>query len=257
MTACLLVLAVIVGLSARHGVTSPQAGIELGAPANPVDDPGTARPEWSFRGLYELHELLRVRGPKMISILIIPGLAVTLLFFAIPLVGQNIAGRVLNIALVLFIFGGVAVLAWQSYSEDAKNPKYQAALQAGREQAERVKELADSPQKIPVSGALTLLQTDAKTQGPILFNQYCASCHDFSGPDSGITRPAKPTAADLYGFASRAWLTEFMTAKGISRAQLSSATREIPSKRKCTSFSRTPLPDFKVEEQQQIIAAAF
>ena len=47
------------GCRPRHGVSGPQAGIELGAPANPVDDPGTARPEWSFRGLYQLHEIAR------------------------------------------------------------------------------------------------------------------------------------------------------------------------------------------------------
>ena len=32
--ACFVVLAVVVGLSASHGVSGPQAGIELGAPAN-------------------------------------------------------------------------------------------------------------------------------------------------------------------------------------------------------------------------------
>ena len=206
-------LAVVVGLSASHGVSGPQAGIELGAPANPVDDPGTARPEWSFRGLYQLHETLG-GWPEMVSIFVIPGLTV-LLFFAMPYIGRNPAGRALNIVLTFLVLGGLGVLTWQSYAGDAKNEKYQAALEEGRQQAERVKELAQSPQKIPVGGALTLLRTDAKTQGPRLFNQHCASCHDFSGASIvGIARPEKPTAADLYGFAGRPWLTEFLHRQG-------------------------------------------
>ena len=139
--ACFIVLAVVVGLSARHGVRGPQAGIELGAPANPVDDPGTARPEWSFRGLYQLHETLS-GWPEMVSIFVIPGLTV-LLFFAMPYIGRNPAGRALNIALTLLVLGGLGVLTWRSYSSDAKNEKYQAALEEGREQAQRVKELAE------------------------------------------------------------------------------------------------------------------
>ena len=126
-------------------------------------------------------------------------------------------GPGLNIALTLLVLGGLGVLTWQSYSGDAKNEKYQAALQEGRQQAERVKELAESPQKIPVGGALALLRGDAKTQGPRLFNQHCASCHDYSGRDRcGITRPDKPTAADLYGFAGRKWLTGFLAVNGIT-----------------------------------------
>ena len=121
-----VVLAVVVGLSASHGISGPQAGIELGAPANPVDDPGTARPEWSFRGLYQLHETLS-GWPEMVSIFVIPGLTV-LLFFAMPYIGRNPAGRALNIVLTLLVLGGLGVLTWQSYSGDAKNEKYQAAL---------------------------------------------------------------------------------------------------------------------------------
>ena len=68
-------------------------------------------------------------------------------------------------------------------------------LKKAASKPERVKELAESPQKIPVSGALTLLRTDAKTQGPRLFNQHCASCHDFSGirpAGSPIPRSRRP-----------------------------------------------------------------
>ena len=62
----------------------------------------------------------------------------------------------LNIALTLLVLGGLGVLTWQSYAGDAKNEKYQAALKEGRQQAERVKELAESPQKIPVERRIDL-----------------------------------------------------------------------------------------------------
>ncbi|MGO9113759.1 MAG: cytochrome b N-terminal domain-containing protein [Thermoguttaceae bacterium] len=250
--ACFIVSAFVVGLSVSHGVSGPQAGIELGAPANTVDDPGTARPEWSFRGLYQLHETLS-GWPEMISIFAIPGLTV-LLFFAMPYVGRNLAGRILNIALTLLVFGGLGVLAWQSYAADAKNEKYQIALDAGRRQAQRVKELADSPQKIPVSGALTLLRTDAKTQGPRLFNQYCASCHDYSGETMvSITRPEKPTAANLHGYASRPWLSEFLTVEGISSPNFFGNTKF--KHKKMFGFIKETFRDFEAKDQQQIIQA--
>jgi ubiquinol-cytochrome c reductase cytochrome b subunit len=265
--ACLVVLAIVAGLSASHGATGPRAGIELGAPANPVEDPGTARPEWSFRGLYQLHETLSA-WPEMISIMVIPGLIV-LSFFAMPWMGKNRAGRALNILLTLLVFGGAGVLSWQSYAEDAKNEKYQAAIEEGRQESERVKELAVQPPaeelekakksgeapvkipRIPVSGALTLLHRDAKTQGPKLFNQYCASCHDFSGQASGVTRPAKPTAADLYNFASRSWLTEFLKVKGISSPKFFGNTKFKQTK--MYGFIKENFADFKPEEQQQVI----
>ncbi len=264
--ACLIVLAIIMGLSVRHGANGPHAGIELGAPADPVDDPGTARPEWSFRGLYQLHESL-VALPEMVSIFIIPGLTV-LSFFAMPWIGRSRPGRMLNSAITLGVMGALAGLTWYSYAADAKNEKYQAALQAGREEAGRVKELITRPSpedvaksrdssespRIPVSGALTLLQDDPKTQGPRLFNQYCASCHDYSGPAlGGITRPEKPTAADLYGYASRAWLTEFLTVKGIAGPKYFGNTKFRRSK--MYGFVKDTFSDYEDVEKKQIIAA--
>jgi len=258
--ACFILLAVVVGLSASQGISGPQAGIELGDPANPVDDPGTARPEWSFRGLYQLHETLS-GWPEMISIFVIPGLTV-LLFFAMPFSGRSLAGWAMNIALTLLVLGGLGVLTWLSYFGDAKNEKYQAALKEGHQQAQRVKELAESPLKIPVSGALTLLRTDAKTQGPRIFNQYCASCHDFSGQAMvGINHPEKPTAADLYGFASRPWLTEFFKVDdkskpkffGISSPKFFGNTKF--KQRKMYGFIKETFADYDPKEQQQIVEA--
>jgi len=283
--ACLIVAAAITGLALRNGTRGPDIGIELGAPANLADDPHSERPEWSFRGLFQLHETL-ARWPEVVSIFLIPGLTV-LLFFAMPLIGRNMVGKVVNAVITLGVLGGLAVLTWQSYAHDAKDEKFQAALKAGREQAARIKHLIMQPgadeienaqrtglappelPRIPPGGALTLLlsgtQTagaeakgptakDAKLDGPHLFNKYCASCHDYSG-EAGITRPEKPTAADLYGFASRQWLTEFLTVKGINSPKYFGNTKF--KQKEMYGFIKDTFQgeDMAPEERTQIIAA--
>jgi ubiquinol-cytochrome c reductase cytochrome b subunit len=250
--ACCILLAVVVGLSASHGVAPAQAGIELGAPANPVEDPGTARPEWSFRGLYQLHETLKA-WPELISIFVIPGVTI-LLFFIMPYIGRSAPGRAVNVLLTLLVLGGLGLLTWRSYAEDAKNAQYQTALAEGHELAARAKELAQSPNKIPVSGALTLLRTDAKTQGPKLFNQHCASCHDFSGESLvAIARPPKPTAADLSGVGSRKWLTEFLTVDGISGPKFFGNTKF--KQKKMYGFIKETFKDYEPSEKEQVVKA--
>ncbi len=238
----------------------------MGAPANPVDDPGTARPEWSFRGLYQLHKAL-VAWPEGISIMVIPGLTL-LVFFAMPFIGQSRAGWAFNSAFMLIVFAGAEVLAWQSYAHNARDPNYQAALLAGERQAERVKELVMQPSteeaakgqnvgaapRIPAGGALTLLRDDPKTQGPRLFNRYCASCHDYGGPtEYGVVRPEKPTAADLNGFASPQWLGEFMTVKGISSDKFFGNTKF--KRAKMYGFIKETFADYDDADKKQIIAA--
>ncbi len=66
----------------------------------------------------------------MISIFAIPGLTV-LFFFAMPWIGQSPAGRLLNVALTLFVLGGLGVLTWKSYAHDAKDEKYQPRSKPG------------------------------------------------------------------------------------------------------------------------------
>lgn len=118
--------------------------------------------------------------------------------------------------------------AWQ------KSTEYLAAVAAANVEAERAVQLAGGPDKIPVTGALELLRNDPATMGPRLFQQHCASCHDYRDPagkdplvmtsDRMIypkTVEGKPEVAhdkdgnvafqssgapNLYGFGSRAWL---------------------------------------------------
>ena len=116
---------------------------------------------------------------------------------------------------------------------------------------ERVKQLA-AEQQIPPTGALALLRSDPKTQGPRLFAKNCASCHDYVDPNGQdsirivqqrLQMPAieesddpnaKPTIArdengkvtfqpsgapNLYNFASRKWIEGLLDPKQISRIE--------------------------------------
>jgi len=86
-----------------------------------------------------------------------------------------------------------------------------------------VKVLARSPEGIPVSGAMALLRNDAKTQGPRLFKQHCASCHDYANPDDAEDpaniRAETSSAPNLFAFASRQWIAGLLDPKQIKGPQ--------------------------------------
>ncbi len=88
-----------------------------------------------------------------------------------------------------------------------------------------------------------------------MFNQHCASCHDYNSGETvvGITRPEKPTAADLYGFASREWLTGFLKVKGITDPKYFGNTKF--KQKKMYGFIKETFADFEAKDQQQIIQA--
>ena len=132
-----------------------------------------------------------------------------------PLLGKRRLGHALNVAFIFAVLGGVAGLSWWSWAEDARDEKHQDALRTGQEQAERILALARAPQGIPPAGALSLLRGDAKTQGPRLFQQYCASCHSYFPDGASVAAAPPPTAPNLYGYASRRWLAGLLDAKQI------------------------------------------
>jgi len=118
------------------------------------------------------------------------------------------------------------------------------AVHAAEVEAARVKELAVEwdPEveaylpSIPPTGALALLRADPKTQGPKLFGRYCASCHDYSGPDAEQTfasiHPLAPKtgehlpngAPNLYRFASREWVGGMLDPEEVAKVHLDRQT---------------------------------
>jgi ubiquinol-cytochrome c reductase cytochrome b subunit len=106
-------------------------------------------------------------------------------------------------------------LSWGSYREDAHDPEYQTAVEEGEQAARRAKELARA-QGIPVAGAVTLLRTDPKTEGPRLCEQQCVVCHNYSTPEGRAVTSEAPSALELYGFASREWIAGFLDPEKIA-----------------------------------------
>jgi len=202
--ACAVALAVVLVLSA--------SGVELGSPRDPGDAYAAARPDWYFIGVYQLANYFP-GSMKIIPIFVVPG-AIVLLYLAMPFIGRTLAGHVFNMLAAFGLLAGAVVLSCIAIIHDRDNAAHQASLQAEADAAQRVRQLIEA-QGIPPAGALALLWDDPKTQGPKLFKQHCASCHDYNGGPTPILAE-KPSAPDLYGFASVAWLSGFMDRKQLT-----------------------------------------
>jgi len=205
---CLVVLAVVLGLTLQHGTSCEDGGVALGAPADPADAYAAARPEWAFLGLYEFSNMFPGEL-KILPIFVIPG-ALVCVVFLMPFLGRHAAGHAFNMIFVGFLLIALVALSLRSLAHDRDNKNHQAALAAGRQQSLRVKQLARAPDGIPVGGALTLLRNDPKTQGPKLFKQHCAGCHDCVDADGNGIKAEEVSAPNLFGYAGRRWVVGFL-----------------------------------------------
>jgi ubiquinol-cytochrome c reductase cytochrome b subunit len=142
-------------------------------------------------------------------------------------------------------------LTYLATAEDARNPTYQTSLREANRDAERVRELADSPQGIPSGGAAVLLRSDPFTQGPKLFARNCASCHRYNGRD-GTGRPIQDpeTASDLAGFASRPWLAGFLDPNHISATNYFGATKFKDGK--MAKFVKKDVAGYTAAQKEQL-----
>lgn len=233
--ACLAVAMVVLVLVLRnypaadpHLPLASQLGAELGAPANPAEAYSAARPEIYFLFLFQSLKYLEV-FPPIVGAIIVPGL-VMLSLFAMPFVGRWRLGHRFNVVwtcALLFGAGILTVLAWREdhNGTTAESQHYLAAVADADREAERAVELAGSPGGIPPTGALTLLQSDPKLQGPRLFRQHCAACHSHTPPQGTVSgdlaqaiAAEKPTAANLWRFGSVAWVRGILDAEQVASA---------------------------------------
>ena len=243
--ACLAVAAAVLGLTIwKHGA-------ELTAPANPAENYSAARPDWYFMGLFQLlkfqdwFEQHLPGGGLLWCVVIIPS-AMAAILFLLPLWSRWKAGHFFNLAFLwagLGVFGAFTVMA---YRHDFSDPHYLAAVKVGEHDAARVKVLA-SRKGIPTEGALALLREDALTQAPKLFAAKCSSCHSYDGHNGlGVPIPEKEmSAADLKGWGSRKWLTDFMDPTLIQTARWWGGTAFVhPAKGK----DRSPMVDYILDD---------
>ncbi len=187
-------------------------GAPLGAPADPTEQYSAARPEWYFLFLFQL--LKYFPGElEIIGAVVVPG-AILGVFFIMPFLGKFKAGHVFNVGFVAMLLAAAGFLTFQALQQDAGNPDYKLAVKQAEIDAHRSVELAKAPTGIPPTGAVTLVRDDPKTMGPRLFAANCASCHRYDGHDGlGKVIDTKPYAADLHGFTTKQWLTDFLDPK--------------------------------------------
>jgi ubiquinol-cytochrome c reductase cytochrome b subunit len=218
--ACLIVLAVILGLCCQHGVTLPEAGSTLLSPADtdPANGYNAARPEWFLVGVYEFSHMFSGQW-AIIPIFIVPGLLVCIAL-AMPFLAKHSLGHAFNLAFTVALLVALVGLSYYSLAKDRDNPAHQKAIALEKTQALRVCELARR-EGIPATGALTLLRSDPKTQGPRLFTQNCASCHDHAAGNDALDdiKAEKSSAPNLAEFASRRWIAGLLDPKKITSPQ--------------------------------------
>lgn len=208
--ACLAVLALVLVLAIWKGA-------ELSAPANPSEAYAAARPEWYFLFLFRFLKFEAVEHYGLaFGAIYVPG-ALMAVVAAMPLIGRAALGHKFNVAFTWSLSIGIGVLTLMAFYEDGTAEDHQAATLEAHRDGERIQELAGGANKIPVTGAVTLLREDPFTQGPRLFAKHCYSCHRYNGHDgrgrlvyeaseNGGNRVALPTAVDLGNFASRDWM---------------------------------------------------
>jgi ubiquinol-cytochrome c reductase cytochrome b subunit len=220
MIFCLAVVVVIGLLVCQHGLVLPHAGASLLSPADtdPANGYNAARPEWFLVGVYEFSHLFRGEL-AIIPIFIVPGLLVAIALL-MPFLAKHPLGQLFNVAFTIALLIAIVGLSYYSLAKDCANPDHQRAIALEQRQARRVCDLARG-EGIPPTGALTLLRNDPKTQGPRLFAQNCASCHDHAAGRDPLDdiKAEKSSAPNLAGFASRAWIAGLLDPKKIGSPQ--------------------------------------
>jgi ubiquinol-cytochrome c reductase cytochrome b subunit len=201
-----------------------QLGAELGAPANPSESYAAARPELYFLFLFQLLKYLEA-FPPIVGAVIVPGL-VMLSLFLMPFIGKWRLGHRFNVVWTFALLIGAGLLTALAWRADhngttAASNHYLHAVEEAELQAARAVALANSPSGIPPTGALSLLGDDPKTQGPKLFRQHCAACHDHA-PAQGNADPSliimaeKTSAPNLWGIGTRDWVRGLLDPKQIA-----------------------------------------
>ena len=241
--ACLAVLAVVLFLVFRYH------GAGLGAPADPSEQFSAARPEWYFLFLFELLKYFP-GGTEVWGAIVLPGLLLVVLT-AMPFIANWKLGHRFNLIYLWSMLVGVGVLTVLALNADRSDPEYARAVLMAQRDADRVVELARSPDGIPVTGAVTLLRNDPFTQGPKIFAKNCASCHRYDGHDGLGGQPKdKPSAADLKGFASREWLAGLLDPAKVDSVHYFGATKFKEGK--MVKYVQEDVAGFNAEDKQAL-----
>jgi ubiquinol-cytochrome c reductase cytochrome b subunit len=246
--ACLAVIAAVLFLVLRPRLMGMEGGAHLGPPADPSENFSAARPEWYFLFLFQLLKYFP-GGSEIWGAIVIPSL-VMLVLLLMPFFGRWKLGHRFNVGFMFALLMGVALLTWLAVRDDRGNPGYVVAVKNADRDAERVRVLA-AAHGIPPTGAADLLREDVFTQGPRLFARNCASCHRYDGHD-GLGNLVKdaPSAADLKGFATRAWVAGFLDPQKIASSNYFGGTKFTGGR--MVKYVQKEVAKFTPEQKQQL-----
>lgn len=234
--ACCVVMALIL-LSVTHGqfgalccpdesvagAPGQVLGVTLGPPADPgpTTSFGTARPEWTFRGLYQYALMFSGSVPEFVLIFVVTG-CVLGVFFLMPFIARIRFGHLFNLLYTTAFAVVMIMLTLMSYDADRNDENYQQAQAEERAAAGRLFQLVTERGGFTDQGAVAMLKSDWVTQGPKLFAAHCASCHTYAPADDQAEgrffRMKEPLAPNLYGMTTTAWMAGWLDAKAIRSA---------------------------------------
>jgi ubiquinol-cytochrome c reductase cytochrome b subunit len=175
-------------------------GANLDAPADPAR-PYPARPEWYFLFLFQLLKYFEGEQ-EIIGTVVIP-VAAGLLLALLPLLGYGRMrkfGHIFGIMVIAAILMGAAALTGLAIAKDLSDSDFRQELASADVFAHRAIQLAGDG--IPAEGAVLLLRRDPLTQGPKLFQDNCAACHNHGDE----FHSERATASDLAGYGSKEWV---------------------------------------------------
>jgi len=248
LVAVSVVLAIVAGLALWYGAP-------LDAPADP-ELPRATRPEWYFLFLFELRGYF-VGELEYVATVVIP-VAVLALLLAMPLIDRMLPerlGKAVRYAVVLAGVGTWTSLTAASAVRDWNDPAFQTAAREAEELGDRAGVLA-ARGEIPPEGAAALLRHDAKTQGPALYTQHCASCHAWLDEAGRGIASEEPSAPNLYGFASRNWLADMMDPETIdTHAFFGNTIHNGEEGGMMVDYVQNTLPDYEPDDIRKMVMA--
>lgn len=248
--ACLAVLVTVMFYVLRPRLGGSEHPFpELLAPADPSDSFAAARPEWFMLFLFQFLKEFPA-GSEIWGAVVIPT-GVIAIIAAMPWVGRSRWGGWIKAGFMVALGVGALTLGLVARQADRVNAGYQAAVRQAQVEGQRARELAASPSGIPDAGALAMIRTDPFLQGPKLFARHCSSCHRFDGHDGLGGKPADaPSAADLKGFASRAWLAGLLNPTNVVSPHYFGGTKFKDGK--MARFVQRTVAAFSPDEQAQL-----
>lgn len=276
--ACLAVLAVVLLLIFRPLLLGQpladnpgaQLGAHLDAPADPSTPYSAARPEWYFLFLFQFLKYFEGEH-EVVGAIYVPA-AIMGLLFLMPIVGRWRLGHGFNVALVLALLVGAGVLTGQAWYDDhmasfeTKFPQYDptgkkreeskaylAAVEQAEAEAQRALVLVRVSGGIPPSGAISLLRSDPKAQGPRLFEQHCASCHSHTDEKGRGVAASEPSAPNLYGFASRGWIAGLLDPQRVAGPHYFGGTAH--SDGDMVNFVKDTFAEVEQDEARKVVLA--